>query len=428
VLFFKKLSLFKRFTLFSLIAFVSTGLILSILISDHIKNEQIMEFNELTSLTIDTTITPYMTSQELEKPFDESMSQNMDIKFTEIMKPNNFLEMHIWNTNSVLIYSTNHNIQNMLYTNKNILMSVLRRGKSSYNITYHNKTSVATLKYTDIITVYVPIINNQHLSGVFEVYIPYDEVKQHIDAINRLIFLVMFSGLLILYLFLLRVIFTASNTLIKQNRSLQEQKDELEKAYLTLNSTYKNTVTTLSNAVDARDPYTAGHSERVAEISLQIGNALGLRKVQLDKIEMSALFHDIGKLGVPDNVLLKPGKLTKDEFQKIKEHPSIGVSILKNIDFLAETLPIILHHHEKYDGSGYPDGISGNEIPFESRIICIADTYDAMTSDRPYRKELSHEEAIAEIIKFRGIQFDPEVTDAFLTLSTGTLTQKNKNN
>jgi putative nucleotidyltransferase with HDIG domain len=419
---FKKMSLLKKFTIFSLIAFISTGLILGILISNHMKNDQIMSFNELTSLTIDTMITSEMTSQELEKPFDESMTQSMDVKFNQVMKSNKFLEMHIWNKNSELIYSTNHNIQNMLDTNKNTLTSVLRSGKSSYNISHLNKATVT--KYNEIITVYVPIFYNKNLSGVFEVYIPYDGVKQHIDAFNRLIFFVMFSGLLILYLFLLRVILVASNTLIKQNKSLQKKKDELEKAYLTLNSTYKNTVTTLSNAVDARDPYTAGHSERVAKISLQIGKALGLNKNQLDKLEISALFHDIGKLGVPDNILLKPGKLNKEEFEKIQEHPSIGVNILKNIDFLKDSFPIILHHHEKYAGGGYPDGISGDDIPFESRIICIADAYDAMTSDRPYRKGMSHEEAIAEIKRFKGLQFDPKVADAFLKLDESKLSPK----
>lgn len=192
----------------------------------------------------------------------------------------------------------------------------------------------------------------------------------------------------------------------------------MEHAYTALNSSYKNTIATLSNAVDARDPYTAGHSDRVAAISMVIGEKLGLSSELLEKLEISAMFHDIGKLGVPDNILLKPGKLDELEFQKIKEHPSIGVSILKNIDFLKNSLPIILHHHERYSGGGYPDGISKGDIPLEARIICVADTYDAMTSDRPYRKGLSHEEAIVEIVKFKGIQFDPEIVDSFLTIDS----------
>jgi HD-GYP domain-containing protein (c-di-GMP phosphodiesterase class II) len=264
------------------------------------------------------------------------------------------------------------------------------------------------------------VLISNHVRGVFEVYFPDQMVEQHIAMLNRLIIIVMFSGLLILYLFLLKIIYNASTTLISQNQSLQEQKNTLAQAYSALNSSYKATIATLSNAVDARDPYTAGHSNRVAAISMEIGKVFGLSSDILEKLEISALFHDIGKLGVPDNILLKPGKLDELEFQKIKEHPFIGVGILKNIDFLKDSLPIILHHHERYSGGGYPDGISKGDIPLEARIICVADTYDAMTSDRPYRKGLSHEEAIVEIVKFKGIQFDPEIVDSFLLIAQKT--------
>jgi putative nucleotidyltransferase with HDIG domain len=302
-------------------------------------------------------------------------------------------------------------------------MKTLNTGKSNYSIIHIDNNESSVSKNSEVIKIYTPIMYNWNISGVFEVYIPYSEGKQHITTLNRLITIVMFSGLLVLYLFLLKIIHTASNTLVSQNRSLQKQKYELEKAYTALNSTYKSTVATLSKAVDARDPYTAGHSERVSAISLEIGKELGLNEERIEMLEISALFHDIGKLGVPDNILLKPGKLDEREFQKIKEHPSIGVNILKDINFLKDTLPIILHHHEKYSGNGYPDGISGKDIPLEARIICVADAYDAMTSDRPYRRGLSHEEAITEILNFKGVQFDPDIVDSFLSINPAQLIQ-----
>lgn len=143
----------------------------------------------------------------------------------------------------------------------------------------------------------------------------------------------MLSGLLILYLLLLKIIHTASKTLFEQNRSLQEQNDALEKSYEVLQGTYKDTIIALSKAVDARDTYTAGHSERVAAISLRVAKKLGFDKKKLDDLGIAALFHDIGKIGVPDSVLLKPGKLDENEFEKIKNHPVIGVNILRNIEF-----------------------------------------------------------------------------------------------
>lgn len=238
----------------------------------------------------------------------------------------------------------------------------------------------------------------------------------HIIELNKIIFLVMFFGLLILYLLLMKIIYDASKTLMFQNKKLLEQKEALELSYQKLNYSYKCTILTLSSAVDARDPYTAGHSKRVTESSLKIGVNMGFDEDQLNKLELAALFHDIGKLGIPDTILLKPGKLTNEEFEYIKKHPAIGVKILYNIDYLNDIQPMILHHHEKYTGNGYPEGISGPDIPIESRIIAVADSYDAMTTDRPYRKALSHADAMKEIIKCKGAQFDPNVTDAFVSL------------
>lgn len=418
-MFFLKGSLFKQFTTFSSIAFIIIGIVLGVLISNHIKNDRIQNIEELISLTIDTLIKPELSAEDLSKPFSESMRQNLNQKFEQIMISNNFIGINIWNKEGKLVYSINHFVEGKFDNNKNKLMEALRTGKSSYSIIRVDKGEGAEpSKYNEVIKVYRPISYNfSGTSGVFEVYIPYDEVKQHITTLNRLITAIMFSGLLLLYLFLLKIIYNASNTLISQNQSLQEQKEELVEAYAALNASYMNTVAALSKAVDARDPYTAGHSERVTAIALEIGKKLGLSNEFLETLKISALLHDIGKLGVPDNILLKPGKLDELEFQKIKEHPSIGVNILKNVDFLKDVLPIILHHHERYSGGGYPDGISGSDIPLGARIICVADTYDAITSDRPYRKGLSHEEAISEIVRFKGIQFDPDIVDSFLSLN-----------
>jgi putative nucleotidyltransferase with HDIG domain len=237
-------------------------------------------------------------------------------------------------------------------------------------------------------------------------------------VLDKTVAIIMALGLLALFFMLLGIINNASGTLVAQNESLQEQKKELEKSYKKLNDNYKNSIAALSNAVDARDPYTSGHSVRVADISVKIGKALGMSKDKINELELAALFHDIGKIGIPDNVLLKPGKLSESEYKIIKSHPQIGASILKDIDYLENILPMIIHHHEKYSGGGYPSGLKGDDIPLESRIIALSDSYDAMTSDRPYRRGMSHESAISEIIKHKGIQFDPSIVDAFMEIET----------
>lgn len=174
----------------------------------------------------------------------------------------------------------------------------------------------------------------------------------------------------------------------------------------------------LSTTLDARDPYTSGHSSRVAKFSLEIGQALGLDKDHLDLLYQTALLHDIGKIGVPDHVLLKEGKLTEEEFAHIKAHPVIGEHILKQVQpasKVAGMLPGIRHHHERMDGKGYPDGLKGQQIPLYGRIIAVADSFDAMTSDRPYRKGMKEEIALNILLSGKDTQWDSEMVDLFIS-------------
>ncbi len=180
--------------------------------------------------------------------------------------------------------------------------------------------------------------------------------------------------------------------------------------------TYLNTVLALVSAIEASDAYTRGHSERVTRFSLDLANHMGLPAESLARIEKAGILHDIGKIGINVAVLHKKGKLTDDEFAHMRQHPAIGARILEPIHFLNDVRTIILQHHERFDGRGYPNGISGDELLLEARILAIADTYDAMTSDRPYRKGLPHEIAIQEILDHAGGQFDPQLAMTFIEM------------
>lgn len=185
---------------------------------------------------------------------------------------------------------------------------------------------------------------------------------------------------------------------------------------------YNNLVNTLKSlvvSIEARDSYTKQHSERVTHYALEIAKVMELSEDDVDVIRFGGYLHDIGKIGVKDTVLLKPGKLTDEEFEEIKQHSIIGDNILKPIKFFPKERDMIRHHHERYDGRGYPDGLAGNEIPLTARILAVADTYDAMTSTRPYRKALEHSVAIEELIRCSGKQFDPDVVSAFLETNIG---------
>ncbi len=169
----------------------------------------------------------------------------------------------------------------------------------------------------------------------------------------------------------------------------------------------------LAATIDAKDHYTYGHSRKVSDYSVVIAEALGLPQDTIDTIRAAGLLHDIGKVGTPDSILSKKGPLANEEWESVKAHPKLGVEILKHVIDLVNCLPAILHHHEHYDGSGYPSGLKGDNIPIEARILAIADAYDAMTSLRPYREQISSQQALNELKRCAGIQFDSELVESF---------------
>ena len=185
---------------------------------------------------------------------------------------------------------------------------------------------------------------------------------------------------------------------------------------------YTGSIRALATALDARDPYTAGHSERVSVLSVAIGRALNLPADEIEVIRLGALLHDIGKIGVPDEVLLKPGALTEAEFHIIKQHPGAGARILRSVPFLVPHIPIVELHHERPDGRGYPHGLRGDEIPMPARIVHVADAYDAITSKRAYRGARPAGEALREIWRFAGTEFHAEVVGALATALPGVTT------
>jgi putative nucleotidyltransferase with HDIG domain len=189
---------------------------------------------------------------------------------------------------------------------------------------------------------------------------------------------------------------------------------ENARLYDDLRSLFYNTVETLVRTIQAKDQYTAGHSTRVSRYSLMIADKLGMSTKDKHQLYLAAMLHDIGKIGVPDDLLNRPGKLSEEEMERVRSHVQVGASMIEMLGEMHPIVPLIRHHHECWDGSGYPDGLRGEQIPLVSRIIAVADMYDAMTSDRPYRKRRSHQFAVDEILAASGTKIDARVADAFL--------------
>jgi putative nucleotidyltransferase with HDIG domain len=202
---------------------------------------------------------------------------------------------------------------------------------------------------------------------------------------------------------------------------VREKTAELSRTLRDLESTYSQTLWTLVAALDAREHETSDHSQRVVRYTLAVARRLGIAEKDLPDIGRGALLHDIGKIGVPDAILLKPAKLTHEEWTEMRKHPQTGFNILKSVDFLGVPAQIVLAHQERFDGEGYPHGLAGDAIPIGARIFAIADTVDAMTSDRPYRRAGTREAARAEIAKYAGTQFDPRCAEAFLSMKPAEL-------
>ena len=270
------------------------------------------------------------------------------------------------------------------------------------------------LGFGRLLEVYAPLRDARGRPiGAYEIYADPRRSEHVIAAERHLIWAAVAGVFVALYFALALLVRSASRTLRRQAQSLAEQTIELREAYTVLEQSALEAVETLNATVDARDPYTAGHSQRVQEIALAIADELGVSGDDRDAIALAGLFHDIGKLGVPDAILTKPAKLTQQEYELMKLHPADGAGIVAKFSRLQGAVPMIRHHHERWDGAGYPDGLAGETIPLGARIVGLADAWDAMTTDRPYHRALDRDEAEGELLRNRGTQFAPDVVDAF---------------
>jgi putative nucleotidyltransferase with HDIG domain len=267
---------------------------------------------------------------------------------------------------------------------------------------------------THVLEVYAPVFAGQHeVIGVYEIYADAAPLEQSIAGRKRAIWIA--SGLLfaLLWVLLLLLARNASGMLRRQTTALRERSAALSESYRRLEESSLEAIESLNATVEAKDPYTAGHSLRVQRIAVSVAQELGVPPRELDAVRFGGLFHDIGKIAIPDVLLTKPAKLTEDEYGLLKRHSSEGARIVSKFGRLRECVPIIRHHHERWDGAGYPEHLAGDDIPLLATVVGFADAWDAMTIERPYQRALRIDEALEEVRACRGTQFSPHVVDAF---------------
>jgi HD-GYP domain-containing protein (c-di-GMP phosphodiesterase class II) len=260
-----------------------------------------------------------------------------------------------------------------------------------------------------VLAVYAPLIpeDGADVAAALEIDQDYAPIAHRIERSQTVMYVAVAGALGFLYAVLLAIVGRGSAVMGKQRRQLILRGQELKRSHDSL-------LKVLSAALDLRDQATKGHSLRLARLASAIGQEVGFSDEELSHLEQAAMLHDMTKLELPKAILVKAGPLTNDEWQKIQRHPELGYEMVRDAPFLQEAGQIILCHHERYDGGGYPYGLEGEEIPLAARIFGLADAYDAMTSDRPHRKAVSHAAAVTEIEGSAGTQFDPKVVEAFL--------------
>ncbi|HEY3176318.1 MAG TPA: HD domain-containing phosphohydrolase [Candidatus Polarisedimenticolia bacterium] len=213
-----------------------------------------------------------------------------------------------------------------------------------------------------------------------------------------------------------RMVEERTQEVVRKSAEVERLYQELKTAFERIHTTYNTTLEALMEALDTRDTETQGHSRRVSEFTLAVARRMGVTEPELTQMKWGALLHDVGKIGIPDAILRKPGPLTPEEWVEMRKHPELGRRILAGIKFLEGAVPIVYCHQERFDGTGYPRGLSGDQIPLGARIFAAVDTLDAMTMNRPYRKAMEYQRAREEVMKFGGTQFDPRVVEAFLQI------------
>lgn len=267
-----------------------------------------------------------------------------------------------------------------------------------------------------IIEVYVPVVAERSTDaiGVYELYMPMAPVRQAVARADRQIWLVVILCSLAAYFIQVGIVRRAERRVTESEAEVEEVNARLQESLAEIEAHSLGTLQALTAAVDAKDAYTARHALAVTDYSVAIGLRLGLDARTLADLERASLLHDIGKIGVPESILSKPSGLTDEEYVVVKRHSDIGADIVESIPFLAKLAPAVRHHHERWDGRGYPDGLAGEAIPVLARILGVADAFDAMTSDRPYRKGMSFELALKELRAGKLSQFCPVATEAMI--------------
>lgn len=402
----RRLSLIKQFSVLCLVSLFLFGLIFGWTVTTSMKNNMIQRSIAETADVVQQNVTKHMTIEDLQFPKTGELYEEFSEDIHHLSLGPTVSGEKFWRSDGVIIWSDDRELVGHIFENNDELKTafngeIVAEPMSSDDLYKKYNERAARQRMLEL---YVPIIyeKNGAVAAVVEVYQDLEPLYRDITAHKKIIWTRIIFSFSLLYVILFGIVFGASRRIDRQNKELEEM--------------FLQATIAMGNALDAKSPWTKGHSERTVHYAEKIAHKMGLSPEDMHNLTMGGLLHDIGKIGTYDYLLHKTEKLTEEEFNIIKKHPEKGEKILESIKQLKKIIPIIKYHHERYDGKGYPDGLAGKDIPLLARIVHVADSYDAMTADRPYRSALSKEQVIEELRRNAGTQFDPVVVDVFLSI------------
>lgn len=403
-----KLTLLQRFAATSLIVFVLIGVGTARGLAAEIQTSALSASESTAFESLQGALIHHLRPGDLQRPMSGRRLKRFGHVVRADVLTSRVVVVKVWNPHGVVVYSTDRSIIGRRFPLEDDVGMALHGHDFADVSSLEAAEDKGQRRFGKLLQVYIPIrFGNGHVLGAFEIYETYRPLADEISALQRFTYAILGGGLFVLYITLFAVVGAGSRTIIRQQKQLERDAQRLE-------NSYAETMMSLAAAVDARDSQTESHSKRVTELAVRLARYVGLDETRLSALRNGAELHDIGKIGVPDALLLKAGSFTEQERERMKRHPIIGYDMIKNVSFLQDALPVVRHHHERWDGQGYPDGLSRTSIPVVARIFCIVDAFDAITSDRPYQRGATTQEALIRIEADAGTHFDPLLAIAFV--------------
>lgn len=405
-----------RYAVQSAVLTLLMALALSYAASFEVERVVAASWGKAASVAASTVVKEGLNGASTDAPLSREAYAALDALVRERLLSSGFSKVRVWSTDRLLVYASD-GIDVGKRVPGGAEMAPALEGEVAASIVRNaDGESAARIAFgTPVLEAYAPLEDpSGRVFGAFEIYAVDPTIAGHMRDTDLAITAIVLLGALLLYFTQLRIVWRAEDTIHVQEHEVEVVNERLRESLKTLEQQTLGTLEGLITAVDAKDSYTARHLLAVTDYAMAAAKHLGLSAGEIAQVEQAGLLHDVGKIGVAESVLLKPSHLDSQERELVREHSEMGARIVESIPVLNDLVGVVRHHHESWDGGGYPGGLSGEEIPLIARLLAVADAFDAMTSDRPYRTGMRIVHARAELLRCRGTQFDPACVDALV--------------